>query len=74
MNHLGGHTLSQQSESSGNDNQDSDDELSAAVEAVDESEISRDEDTPFVLTRTRKVLVVVGTILLVLPIVVYMQF
>ena len=69
---LGGHTLSQESESSDNDNQDSDDELSAAVAAIQTSDISRDGDTSFVLTRTRKVLIVVGLILLILPIVAYL--
>ena len=64
--------MSQESESSDNDNQDSDDELSAAVEAIQTSDISRDGDTSFVLTRTRKVLIVVGLILLILPIVAYL--
>ena len=73
MNHLGGHTLGEESDLSEVEiPTENDDELSAAVESVEASDISKDETSSFVLTRTRKVLIVVGAILLILPVAAYL--
>lgn len=73
MTLLGGPTLSIDLELSEEDSStEVDIELGAAVDAVESSDISMSENPSFILTKARKVMIVVGALLLLLPIAAYL--